>query len=91
MTELTNEQRTVAGRKDVLVNDILTIASDASELVKEKLCETEQKLGEVRTVLTNKARHAADYSGEYVKAHPWRTLGMAAIVGGIVGFLVNRH
>jgi len=90
-TELTTEQGPVAGRKDVLVKDILIVAIDANELIKEKLDSAGSSLGEARTVLTEKVRTAAASSSDYVKGHPWKVLGLATAVGVIVGILAWRR
>lgn len=89
--ELITGQGTVAGRKDALVKDILVVASDANELIKEKLEAAGSSLGEVRTVLTEKVRNVAASSSHYVKDHPWKVLGLATAVGVIVGILSYRR
>ncbi|MDP1524956.1 MAG: hypothetical protein Q8M20_04050 [Rhodocyclaceae bacterium] len=90
-TELTTEQGPVAGRTDALVKDILIVASDANELLKEKLDAAGSSLGEARTVLTEKVRTAAMSSSDYVKGHPWKVFGLATAVGVIVGILAWRR
>jgi ElaB/YqjD/DUF883 family membrane-anchored ribosome-binding protein len=95
---MTNELTTAAGpagsvpgRKETLVKDIMTVASDANELFKEKLDVAGASLGEARAVLTEKVRHAAGSGGEYVRDHPWKMLGLATAVGVIVGILAYRR
>ncbi len=88
-TELSTVQGT--GRKDALVNDIMVAASDANELIKEKLDAAGSSLGEARTVVTEKVRHVAASSTDYVKDHPLKVLGLATAVGVIVGILAYRR
>jgi hypothetical protein len=38
-----------------------------------------------------KAQEAIDASDEYVHEAPWQAIGMAALAGSVVGFLVTRH
>lgn len=90
-TELTTGQDSIPGRKDVLVKDILIVASDANELIKEKLDAAGSSLSEARTVLTEKVKTAAASSSDYVKGHPWKALGLATAVGVIVGILTYRR
>lgn len=89
--ELTTGQGPVPVRKDALAQDLSNLAGDAGELLKEKLEAAGSRLGEVRTVLAERARQAAGSGNEYVKAHPWRVLGLAAAVGVIVGILAYRR
>lgn len=90
-TELTTGQEPIPGRKDVLVNDILIVASDATELLKEKLDAAGASLGEAGTVLTEKVKYAAASGTDYVKSHPWKVLGLATVVGVIVGIFTYRR
>lgn len=89
--ELTTGQGPVPGRKDAMVKDFLNVASDANELIKEKLDAAGSSLGEARTVVTEKVRYAAASSSDYVKGHPWQVLGLATVVGVIVGILSYRR
>ncbi len=89
--EQTTGLEPVAGRKDALVKEILTIASDANEMIKEQLGAAGSTLGEARSVLTGKARNAAGSSGAYIKGHPWKVLGLATAVGVIAGILAYRR
>lgn len=89
--ELTTEQNPASGRKEALVKDIMIVASDANELIKEKLDAAGTTLDEARTALAERVRYAAGSGSEYVKAHPWKVLGVATAVGVIVGLLANRR
>lgn len=90
-TELTTGQGPDPGRKDALIKDIMLVASDANELIREKLDAAGSSLSEARTALTEKVRYATASSSDYVKGHPWKVLGLATVVGVIVGILSYRR
>lgn len=48
------------------------------------LCDMEQKV-------SAHAREAADTTDQFVKAHPWQSVGIGAAVGLIAGFLMMRR
>ena len=39
----------------------------------------------------NKAKEAATAADDYVQDNPWRSIGLAASVGLIVGLLISRR
>lgn len=49
------------------------------------------RLGNARVAVTEKARHAAGVTNDYVKENPWRVLGITAAAGLIMGFLISRR
>jgi ElaB/YqjD/DUF883 family membrane-anchored ribosome-binding protein len=39
----------------------------------------------------DRARAAARYTDDYVHDNPWRSIGVAAAVGFLVGLMINRR
>ena len=50
-----------------------------------------ERLGEVETRMIDKTKEAAKATDEYVHENPWRSMGAAAGVGLILGFLLGRR
>jgi len=65
--------------------------SVAREQAKEKLNEAKAQLAQAGTAVKGGAKHAADATSEYVKGHPWQSIGVAAIAALLVGFLFSRR
>ena len=55
------------------------------------LADTRAKLDSTSAVVGEKTRRAADATHAYVKDNPWRTAGVAALAGAIIGFLLSRR
>lgn len=78
-----------------LVSDLSEIASKAQDVleqvgsgVQDTFETTKETLRTAGTAVSDTARHAADVTDEYVKANPWKTLGVAAAAGIFVGMLI---
>ncbi len=63
--------------------------------VEESLKSARDRLVQLQREAVARTRHAARATDEYVHEHPWRSVaivgGIAAIVGIIVGLLLNRR
>lgn len=64
----------------------------------ENLGTVEVETGEARTrfderrfQIAARARGLADTGQAYVKDNPWKVLGVTAVVGLAVGYLLRRH
>lgn len=67
------------------------VLASAREKAKESLDLVKVKLAEAQTAVSAKSRMAADTTDEYVQAHPWEAVGIAAGVGLLVGLLLARR
>lgn len=65
--------------------------SVARERVQDSLHRAKVKLAEAEDVLVQKSKAAARMTDEYVHEHPWRSVGVAAGVGLIIGLLIGRR
>jgi ElaB/YqjD/DUF883 family membrane-anchored ribosome-binding protein len=59
--------------------------------VQAKLDNAKQMLGELGTQVQDGAKQAMDTTDAYVKANPWRAVGVSAAVGALIGFLIARR
>ena len=57
-----------------------------------KLLETAtEKAQELQTVAVEKGKAAAHTTDEFVHEHPWKSVGIAAGVGLVIGMLISRR
>jgi ElaB/YqjD/DUF883 family membrane-anchored ribosome-binding protein len=59
--------------------------------VQAKLDNAKQMLGELGTTVQDGAKQAMDTTDAYVRANPWRAIGVSAAVGALIGFLIARR
>jgi ElaB/YqjD/DUF883 family membrane-anchored ribosome-binding protein len=57
----------------------------------KSLREAKARLGEVEEQALRRAREMADATQEYVRDNPWRSVGVAAGVGLLLGMLISRR
>ena len=55
--------------------------------VQESISAAKQKIGAVEDLAVGKAKAVDDYA----VAHPWAAIGVAAVVGALVGVLISRR
>jgi ElaB/YqjD/DUF883 family membrane-anchored ribosome-binding protein len=63
----------------------------ARSRVKDRLTATKATLEQLAGAGTGKARAAARATDEFVRGRPWRAVGIAALVGVVVGRLIRRR
>jgi ElaB/YqjD/DUF883 family membrane-anchored ribosome-binding protein len=57
----------------------------------ESLRAAKARLATVQASIVDRSKVAAKASDDYVRANPWRAVGIAAAVGAVVGVLVSRR
>lgn len=69
-------------------------ASDGFKSAREKFESTlenaKDELLQLEQTVVDKAKEAAHSTDEYVKDHPWKSVGLGACVGLILGLLIGR-
>lgn len=65
--------------------------SEVKGQVQAKLDNAKQMLSQMGTQVQDSAKQAMDTTDEYVRANPWRAVGISAAVGALVGFLIARR
>lgn len=97
----------IADSRDKLIADLKVVLSDADDLLKAtadsangKITETREKLKvHLETVkarlaeseITAAAKRAAKTTDTFVQENPWKSVGIAAGVGLVVGLLIGRR
>lgn len=93
--ELNVGTETYQSNKEKLSRDIGGMVSEASEAIKDygtrKLATAKETLGQAQSVVSDTAKQYADVTDEYVRANPWKALGVAAAAGVLVGILLSRR
>lgn len=96
-----NEAQLLDDLKSVLA-DLETLLQETAQTGGEKLtairAKAEQSLDAAKANMAdapasvlNKAKEAATAADDYVQDNPWRSIGLAASVGLIVGLLISRR
>jgi ElaB/YqjD/DUF883 family membrane-anchored ribosome-binding protein len=68
-----------------------TKLSEVKGQVQAKLDNAKQMLGQLGTTVQDGAKEAMDTTDAYVRANPWRAVGVSAAVGALIGFLIARR
>lgn len=63
----------------------------ARQRVLDTLQQARQQLAVVEDAIAVRAKAAARATDDYVHEHPWKTAGIAAGVGLVVGLLIGRR
>lgn len=99
---LTNNIKTVRNDMKTLVKDAQELFREASAASGEKAEELRakgltlldtalEKAHEVQIAALEKGKAAAHTTDEFVHEHPWKSIGIAAGVGLVVGMLISRR
>ena len=92
----------IESAKQTLVKDLAAVAADGSAILTNEmaqartrleagLCHAKTGLLDTGAAVSEKAAHAAEAAAGYVRQNPWRTLGIAAATGLIIGALLKRR
>lgn len=91
---LVKDLATVAADGGAIFNSVVRTSADemaqARMRLEAGLDQAKARLLDTGTVVSEKATHAAEVTAAYVRQNPWKTLGMAAATGVIVGALLKR-
>jgi ElaB/YqjD/DUF883 family membrane-anchored ribosome-binding protein len=66
-------------------------ARDLRSQVETKLLHAKLRLQELEGEAVDRAKNAARATDDFVHDHPWRAIGFAAVVGFVIGLLMNRR
>jgi ElaB/YqjD/DUF883 family membrane-anchored ribosome-binding protein len=100
MNEFTREK--LAADFKTLINDVQELLKTTSSQTGESIADLRQRLGskledaktalaEQERVLREKAEVAKESATAYLREQPWATVGIAAGIGLILGFLMRRR
>jgi len=66
-------------------------ARDLRSQVENKMLHAKLRLQELEGEAVDRAKNAARATDDYVHDHPWQAIGVAAMIGFVVGLLMNRR
>ena len=77
---------------EVLVNDTKTVSEDVIDEVKDKVEETVVHAKDKVNVqdITEKSKLLVSKASEYINSNPWKSIGVAASIGFLIGVLVGH-
>jgi len=85
-------------RREKMARNIESTAGDAGEMVKDvgnrigsKIEGARASLTQAQTAVSDGAKQAAEFTDEYVRMNPWKSLGFAAAAGLLIGILMARR
>jgi ElaB/YqjD/DUF883 family membrane-anchored ribosome-binding protein len=59
--------------------------------IEDNLAKARASLSEAQAVMVDKAKEVGHVTDEYVRDNPWRSVGIAAGIGLVVGLLIGRR
>jgi len=93
--QLVNDFKVVVADAEALLK---ATANQSGEKIAEVRAKTEQSLkaakagiAEAQSKMIAKTKEAAKVTDEYVHENPWKSVGLAASVGLIIGLLIGRR
>jgi ElaB/YqjD/DUF883 family membrane-anchored ribosome-binding protein len=76
-------------KKDRLVEDANEVVRDIGSKVDSNVQSAKESIVRAQDAVTERARYAADYTDQYVHENPWKSIGLAAVVGLLIGVLMT--
>jgi ElaB/YqjD/DUF883 family membrane-anchored ribosome-binding protein len=93
--QLVTDLKAVMTDAEALLKATSTQTGDRIQEVRARaeksLRDARVRLGEVEEQALRRAREMADATEEYVRDNPWRSVGVAAGVGLLLGLLISRR
>jgi ElaB/YqjD/DUF883 family membrane-anchored ribosome-binding protein len=76
--------RATADQGGAEIAKVRTKTADTVAAIKTRVTATE-------AALLSKAKHASEFTDDYVRGNPWRTLGIVTGVGLLIGLFIGRR
>ena len=95
-------QAAMAREYHAFLDDVETLVSSAASMTTEELARAKAKLVDYVSaarasarraggVVIERARHGAQVTDHYVREQPWQAVGITAVAGLLIGFLLGRR
>jgi len=65
--------------------------ADVKAKMNQQLDSAKQMLSQLQDTVQDGAKAAMDTTDQYVRANPWRAVGISAALGALIGFLAARR
>ena len=83
----------VVAETEQLLKSVVELGSDQASAARgnlnQALAAAGERLAEIRERSVAQATHAAKVADEYVKADPWRAVGVVAVAGVVAGLVLG--
>ena len=93
--KLVSDMRVVVSDAEEILRATAGVAGekmvDLRERIAERLRDAKLRLADAEAALVDKTKAAARATDDYVHDNPWKSVGVAAGVGFLLGLLVNRR
>ncbi|MES2354707.1 MAG: YqjD family protein [Pseudomonadota bacterium] len=93
--KLLNDFNTVVTEAEQLVKSVASESGDKAHAllakVEQNLKIARERVGELQGVVVQKTKAAARVTDDYVHENPWKSIGIAAGIGVVIGLLLNRR
>ncbi|MDP2170487.1 MAG: DUF883 family protein [Rhodocyclaceae bacterium] len=66
-------------------------AADLRTKIQNRLAEAKVKLTDAEAVVIDRAKQVGHAADDYVHDNPWRSVGIAAGIGFVIGLLIGRR
>jgi ElaB/YqjD/DUF883 family membrane-anchored ribosome-binding protein len=80
---------------DALLQQAKSLSGEAALAAREeferRLAQARRGYEQARTLATDQAQHYLDRTEVYVRNEPWKAIGIAALVGAVVGVYLARR
>jgi ElaB/YqjD/DUF883 family membrane-anchored ribosome-binding protein len=80
---------------DALLQQAKSLSGEAALAAREeferRLAQARRGYEQARTMATDQAQHYLDRTEVYVRNEPWKAIGIAALVGAVVGVYLARR
>ncbi len=90
-TELSTIPGTTESLKETLTRDLKGIVGKADHLLKDAGHTVADEFSATRHAIAENACAATTATDAYVRANPWKIIGIAAATGAFIGALISRR
>lgn len=66
-------------------------AGEVRSRIQDQLHTAREQLAALQDLAVTKAKAAGHATDEFVHEHPWKSVGMATVIGLLVGLLITRR
>jgi len=93
--KLVDDFKSIVSDADDLLQATAKVSGEGFNLARaqfaEKLKTAKVRLADAEQLVVDKAKQAATATDDYVKGNPWTSVGIAAGVGILIGFLIAKR
>lgn len=94
-SELLDESKNILFDTEQLIADAAKATGEEAKALQTKIIASlraaKQRLGEVEAAAIAKGKAAAKATDTYVHENPWKSVGIGAAVGVVIGMLIARR